>query len=138
MKKHKLTENGKAVLVTAPVSLFVFEVLARGGGMGLALAAGATFVAARHGGQIKQAGERFVRGLVTTHEPRVIRDMPTEEEIEEALQASGLNAELDESVDSEWNTSPGFTLSDSDERSEERRVGKECWHVCRSRWSPYH
>ena len=24
------------------------------------------------------------------------------------------------------------------ERSEERRVGKECWHVCRSRWSPYH
>ena len=23
-------------------------------------------------------------------------------------------------------------------RSEERRVGKECWHVCRSRWSPYH
>ena len=25
-----------------------------------------------------------------------------------------------------------------DHRSEERRVGKECWHVCRSRWSPYH
>ena len=23
-------------------------------------------------------------------------------------------------------------------RSEERRVGKECWHVCRSRGSPYH
>ena len=23
-------------------------------------------------------------------------------------------------------------------RSEERRVGKECWHVCRSRWSPCH
>ena len=23
-------------------------------------------------------------------------------------------------------------------RSEERRVGKECWPVCRSRWSPYH
>ena len=23
-------------------------------------------------------------------------------------------------------------------RSEERRVGKECVHVCRSRWSPYH
>ena len=22
--------------------------------------------------------------------------------------------------------------------SEERRVGKECWHVCRSRWAPYH
>ena len=25
-----------------------------------------------------------------------------------------------------------------DVRSEERRVGKECTSVCRSRWSPYH
>ena len=25
-----------------------------------------------------------------------------------------------------------------DGRSEERRVGKECMPVCRSRWSPYH
>ena len=25
-----------------------------------------------------------------------------------------------------------------DERSEERRVGKECTSWCRSRWSPYH
>ena len=25
-----------------------------------------------------------------------------------------------------------------EERSEERRVGKECHVVCRSRWSPYH
>ena len=24
------------------------------------------------------------------------------------------------------------------DRSEERRVGKECMPVCRSRWSPYH
>ena len=24
------------------------------------------------------------------------------------------------------------------ERSEERRVGKECERLCRSRWSPYH
>ena len=24
------------------------------------------------------------------------------------------------------------------ERSEERRVGKECYQPCRSRWSPYH
>src|SRR3546814_12601492 len=28
-------------------------------------------------------------------------------------------------------------LSDSVERSEERRVGKECVSTCRSRWSPY-
>ena len=29
----------------------------------------------------------------------------------------------------------GDTVS---ERSEERRVGKECKSTCRSRWSPYH
>ena len=27
---------------------------------------------------------------------------------------------------------------DGPERSEERRVGKECYALCRSRWSPYH
>src|SRR3546814_4238509 len=27
---------------------------------------------------------------------------------------------------------------DRTERSEERRVGKECVSTCRSRWSPYH
>ena len=26
----------------------------------------------------------------------------------------------------------------SEQRSEERRVGKECASMCRSRWSPYH
>ena len=26
----------------------------------------------------------------------------------------------------------------NEERSEERRVGKECLRLCRSRWSPYH
>ena len=30
------------------------------------------------------------------------------------------------------------TLLNCNYRSEERRVGKECWPVCRSRWSPYH
>ena len=32
----------------------------------------------------------------------------------------------------------GTDLSHVVERSEERRVGKECSAVCRSRWSPYH
>ena len=35
----------------------------------------------------------------------------------------------------ESNTS-GITLEEL--RSEERRVGKECLRLCRSRWSPYH
>ena len=34
---------------------------------------------------------------------------------------------------------PSLTvLPDGRVRSEERRVGKECWITCRSRWSPYH
>jgi len=30
------------------------------------------------------------------------------------------------------------TLDPSERETEERRVGKECPYVCRSRWSPYH
>jgi hypothetical protein len=39
---------------------------------------------------------------------------------------------------------PKFTViiiigdTDQEHRSEERRVGKECLRLCRSRWSPYH
>ena len=29
-------------------------------------------------------------------------------------------------------------MEDQHKRSEERRVGKECTVLCRSRWSPYH
>ena len=39
----------------------------------------------------------------------------------------------------EWGletTSPGVLTRSG--RSEERRVGKECYALCRSRWSPYH
>src|SRR3546814_18408079 len=31
-----------------------------------------------------------------------------------------------------------FQVDASDDRSEERRVGKECVSTCRSWWSPYH
>ena len=31
-----------------------------------------------------------------------------------------------------------LTYYDRGFRSEERRVGKECLRLCRSRWSPYH
>ena len=34
--------------------------------------------------------------------------------------------------------SKGIALLDESSRSEERRVGKECLRLCRSRWSPYH
>src|SRR3546814_17975267 len=32
----------------------------------------------------------------------------------------------------------GWTMVHPYDRSEERRVGKECVSTCRSRWSPYH
>ena len=32
----------------------------------------------------------------------------------------------------------GILLGQIGFRSEERRVGKECLRLCRSRWSPYH
>ena len=32
----------------------------------------------------------------------------------------------------------GTQVELSNTRSEERRVGKECLRLCRSRWSPYH
>src|SRR3546814_8261464 len=32
----------------------------------------------------------------------------------------------------------GVAEAVDDDRSEERRVGKECVSTCRSRWSPYH
>src|SRR3546814_11640627 len=31
-----------------------------------------------------------------------------------------------------------FVVGKESDRSEERRVGKECVSTCRSRWSPYH
>ena len=41
--------------------------------------------------------------------------------------AGGFSTGVEKAPDREDNT-----------RSEERRVGKECWITCRSRWSPYH
>ena len=33
---------------------------------------------------------------------------------------------------------PTSIVAGQSARSEERRVGKECYALCRSRWSPYH
>src|SRR3546814_17721214 len=45
-------------------------------------------------------------------------------------------------VERTWTQGAGLThaelLKDLFDRSEERRVGKECVSTCRSRWSPYH
>src|SRR3546814_14776133 len=41
-------------------------------------------------------------------------------------------------VDAFWIDDTAVTNRAFAERSEERRVGKECVSTCRSRWSPYH
>ena len=46
------------------------------------------------------------------------------------------NYQLDFYVDNSWSWLPWNWLDGI--RSEERRVGKECLRLCRSRWSPYH
>ena len=54
--------------------------------------------------------------------------------------AAAFVALLDAPVNGAVNIVSGCTASNGDvaQRSEERRVGKECMPVCRSRWSPYH
>ena len=46
----------------------------------------------------------------------------------------------DSNVEMSWYTFAGeySELYEAIIRSEERRVGKECFRLCRSRWSPYH
>ena len=43
-----------------------------------------------------------------------------------------------EYTDNEVDDIFGFCKKVEQARSEERRVGKECLRLCRSRWSPYH
>ena len=38
----------------------------------------------------------------------------------------------------DWGATPDSIDLIAADRSEERRVGKECLRLCRSRWSPYH
>src|SRR3546814_7061848 len=48
-------------------------------------------------------------------------------------QASSMHMKTSPDVPHKTNTN-----AHEDDRSEERRVGKECVSTCRSRWSPYH
>ena len=70
--------------------------------------------------------ERWVAGVRTARpsQRRAIFVVPTDETAEEAWRRFSRTA--------------GGTVIDHEDRSEERRVGKECLTQCRSRWSPYH
>ena len=60
-------------------------------------------------------------------------DISTKEEVDELIHLLGLEKHLDKKIDQLSNLSVTVLP-----RSEERRVGKECLRLCRSRWSPYH
>src|SRR3546814_8935247 len=49
------------------------------------------------------------------------------------LEAHGTGTELGDPIEI-----AGLTAAFRHDRSEERRVGKECVSTCRFRWSPYH
>src|SRR3546814_14003370 len=70
-------------------------------------------------GRVVDAVQDRMEIAAVTAEP--IEDPDAEEEIEEEPE-----------TDNQTDSATGF------ERSEERRVGKECVSTCRSRWSTYH
>ena len=49
-----------------------------------------------------------------------------------AITKPGEKSSVADGIDMGYQMEPGVV------RSEERRVGKECLRLCRSRWSPYH
>jgi uncharacterized protein (DUF1800 family) len=55
-----------------------------------------------------------------------------------AGQWGGLNENLAREILELHTVGTGGGYTELDVRSEERRVGKECRRLCRSRWSPYH
>ena len=77
-------------------------------------------------------------------EKRAYRDENSRERDEYVLTEAGLALRPVLAALTEWGdryrpTEAGPTSQFVDvERSEERRVGKECCTPCRSRWSPYH
>src|SRR3546814_4664130 len=54
------------------------------------------------------------------------------------LQRARTLAETIIDLSDQWDTTPHDLRDEPGNRSEERRVGKECVSTCRSRWSPYH
>ena len=51
---------------------------------------------------------------------------------------SDLQSEMDTNAGMVQSLAQLFKENKLTARSEERRVGKECLRLCRSRWSPYH
>src|SRR3546814_14793041 len=66
-------------------------------------------------------------------------DMENYEEIRyEGYGPGGVAIIVEALTDNRNRTATNVRTAFSKNRSEERRVGKECVSTCRSRWSPYH
>src|SRR3546814_17569389 len=63
---------------------------------------------------------------------------PSSAEVEEAARAAGLDYRHIPVGSSGLSANQVQAMGEVLDRSEERRVGKECVSTCRSRWSPYH
>ena len=89
-----------------------------------------------------------------TRRERLERELTGENGSEETEYTAGTEAEADglgvkdsggsDYIGSDYGSSGSLggrmttAFKEVPERSEERRVGKECLRLCRSRWSPYH
>ena len=99
----------------------------------------------RHTGRtdllLEPEGEEDARGLA-----KVLTGTSFDLVLASPLQRAWRTAELaglhpvaePRAVEWDYGDYEGMTSEEIHRRSEERRVGKECPQLCRSRWSPYH
>src|SRR3546814_17233559 len=80
------------------------------------------------------AGRRFHRSGVLDQRRRPLVGVARIEAIE-IFEPEASRPPIERSI---WSRLPIRRVVVLSERSEERRVGKECVSTCRSRWSPYH
>ena len=81
-----------------------------------------------------------VERMVKDAEAHAEEDAKRKEEIEVRNNADALVNATEQTLQEVGDKAPADVKSAAEEaiRSEERRVGKECLRLCRSRWSPYH
>src|SRR3546814_15305237 len=65
-------------------------------------------------------------------------DVADEESVSAGLDAAGSAYGITRLLVNCAGVAPAIKTVGKENRSEERRVGKECVSTCRSRWSPYH
>src|SRR3546814_21121644 len=74
--------------------------------------------------------------LVQRHQP--VADIPEVIEIALLPRQVQFGAEFRRDIRGHGDAADPALVEEGGNRSEERRVGKECVSTCRSRWSPYH